>query len=856
MRSKMFRFVFLFVAVIFCHDLGVLPVSAAGNSSRETMGAASAALVTAPSTPTKADPVRSVLRMEDIMQGDAFVGHQPGQPYWSADGRSIYFMWNPDGAPSDSLHRYDLLAGTIEKVDAVVGGALPPRQHVYSRDRSLMLYVRNGDVFLHDVASGRVQQVTATLQGVSSPSFTGDERGVVWVSGNNLYRWDRQSGQLLQLTDFRSGQSRPDAAPSAQDQWLIDQQLELFDVISSRQEERALREEQQQRLQERQKAVRAQSGEDAKTGSGRYGVIPEGYHDDAVVWPVSRPKPIYTGQARVMNQQICPNERFVTYTLMTNPSGVKQTRVPVYVTESGYTEEMTAYAKVGSDQSTFRMYVYDLERDTVYPVNTSAIPGIRDVPAYMREYGYKEETLKADREVSISGPFWSDDGRYAVVNIRAQDNKDRWIMLLDPQSGELSLLDRQHDEAWVAGPGINVWRGGSMGWMPGNRRLWFQSEETGYSHLYTVDVVTGEKRALTSGSFEVYTPSLSHDKKHWYFSSNEVHPGERHFYSMPLEGGGRTRLTTMAGRHDAVVSPDGRHLAIRYSSATQPWELYLMENRRGAEPRRLTYSTTDGFLAYDWRTPELVAFSAEDGGQVWARLYMPAAEVHNGAAVIFVHGAGYLQNAHKWWSRYLREYMFHNMLADRGYTVLDIDYRGSAGYGRDWRTGIYRHMGGKDLSDHVDGARFLMEQHGVEQGRIGIYGGSYGGFITLMAMFKHPETFAAGAALRSVTDWAHYHQGYTSNILNTPVSDSLAYRRSSPIYFAEGLEGALLMCHGMIDDNVHFQDIVRLTQRLIELGKDNWELAVYPVEGHSFTETSSWVDEYKRILKLFEENLR
>ncbi|HQK71275.1 MAG TPA: prolyl oligopeptidase family serine peptidase, partial [Bacteroidales bacterium] len=174
---------------------------------------------------------------------------------------------------------------------------------------------------------------------------------------------------------------------------------------------------------------------------------------------------------------------------------------------------------------------------------------------------------------------------------------------------------------------------------------------------------------------------------------------------------------------------------------------------------------------------------------------------------------------------------------------------------RDWRTAIYRYMGGKDLDDHIDGAKYLVEEHQIDPERIGIYGGSYGGFITLMAMFTKPGVFAAGAALRPVTDWAHYNHGYTSNILNTPVADSIAYVRSSPIYYAEGLKGDLLICHGMIDDNVHFQDVVRLVQRLIELGKDNWELAVYPLESHSFREPSSWTDEYKRIFKLFERTL-
>jgi len=255
-----------------------------------------------------------------------------------------------------------------------------------------------------------------------------------------------------------------------------------------------------------------------------------------------------------------------------------------------------------------------------------------------------------------------------------------------------------------------------------------------------------------------------------------------------------------------------------------------------------------------------VTYKARDGAEVTARLYTPetvgAARDPLAPGVVFVHGAGYLQNAHRYWSSYYREYMFHHLLASRGYVVLDPDYRGSAGYGRDWRVGIYRHMGGHDLEDVVDGAKYLAAEQHVDPRRIGVYGGSYGGFITLMAMFTTPDVFAAGAALRPVTDWAHYNHSYTSSILNEPPRDAEAYRRSSPIYFAEGLKGALLIGHGMVDTNVHFQDSVRLAQRLIELRKENWELAAYPVENHAFEEETSWADEYKRILKLFERNLR
>ena len=302
----------------------------------------------------------------------------------------------------------------------------------------------------------------------------------------------------------------------------------------------------------------------------------------------------------------------------------------------------------------------------------------------------------------------------------------------------------------------------------------------------------------------------------------------------------------MAGQNNVVLNPDDQTLAIRHSYANKPWEIYLGETQ-------ITHSTTEAWASYPWRDPDIITIEASDGVQVPARIYRP--EQSNGAAVLFVHGAGYLQNVHKGWSGYFREYMFHNLLADKGYTVLDLDYRASAGYGRDWRTAIYRHMGGRDLQDYVDASRHVQNEFGIDPERVFIYGGSYGGFITLMALFTEPEHFGGGAALRSVTDWAHYNHTYTANILNTPAKDSLAHARSSPIYFAEGLEDPLLIAHGMIDTNVHFQDVVRLAQRLIELGKEDWEMALYPIEGHGFTEPASWTDEYRRILEYIERTV-
>jgi dipeptidyl aminopeptidase/acylaminoacyl peptidase len=332
---------------------------------------------------------------------------------------------------------------------------------------------------------------------------------------------------------------------------------------------------------------------------------------------------------------------------------------------------------------------------------------------------------------------------------------------------------------------------------------------------------------------------------------------------MPIAGGARQRLTVGAGSHSVAPSPDEKMLADVQSTTLRSPDLFLATACppaamcKSAPASQLTSSQTADWLAFKWIDPAIVMIPASDGIQVPAHIYRPEdiGAKPNGAAVIFVHGAGYLHNVGHFWSQYPREFMFNNYLASKGYVVLDLDYRASAGYGRDWRTAIYRFMGGRDLQDQVDASRWLEKTYRINPERVGMYGGSYGGFMTLMALFTEPRRFGAGAALRSVTDWAHYNHGYTGSILNLPQNDTLAYHRSSPIFHAEGLEDPLLMLHGMIDTNVNFQDIVRLTQRLIELGKTGWDLAVYPVEDHGFVRPSSWTDEYTRIFNHFERTI-
>ncbi|HEU4555058.1 MAG TPA: prolyl oligopeptidase family serine peptidase [Chitinophaga sp.] len=764
------------------------------------------------------------LTVSMIMRDPKWIGTSPDNVFWGPGSKTVYFTWNPEKALSDSLYMATVDNTTPLKTAAGSRDLLLAQYNgTYNRSHSLLLYSYNGDIYMLEVKTGSIRRITSTNVYESNPLFSFDEKKIVYQQEQNLYAWDIAGGATEQLTSFQKGSApadRPDDL-NQQEQYLHSQQMELMQVLKERQVK-----------QDSAKLFRkAHEPEKLRT--------------------------IYTADKNQDNVIISPDGRFITYRLYRGPTGVHTTIVPNYVTTSGFTEDISGRTKVGAAHGTFESFVYDRQRDTIIPLPTDHIPGITDQPDYLEDYTKKTGNAQAKpRPVVIHGPYWSEGGTHAMVDIRSEDNKDRWLMLLDPVTGKLKLLNRQRDEAWIAGPGIG-WAGRAyLGWIDENT-CWYQSEASGYSHLYTTNVNTLQTKAITGGRYEVQETQLSKDKQHFYIVTNETHPGEKQLYRINIDGSGKERLTHNTGAYEVSLSPDEQWIAYRYSYTNKPWELYLAANKPGAQPVQVTnLAQSAEFRSYPWRDAPVITFTARDGATVYARLYKPAAGKKNGAAVIFVHGAGYLQNAHKWWSAYFREYMFNNLLADNGYTVLDIDYRGSAGYGRNWRTGIYRHMGGKDLDDQVDGAQYLVAQQGIDAKRIGMYGGSYGGFMTLMAMFTTPDVFAAGAALRAVTDWAHYNHGYTSNILNEPFTDSIAYRRSSPIYFANGLKGHLLMCHGMVDENVHFQDIVRLTQRLIELGKDNWELAVFPVEDHGFVQPCSWTDEYKRILQLFNNTLR
>ncbi len=542
----------------------------------------------------------SMLDIKTIMQGEDFVGYLPSNIRW-VDNKTIAFSWNPEMDTLRSTYIADIQSSEVRKLNVEELKTLPPSNMDYSDDSNITVYSKNGDLFIREVETGNLNQFFNTVEVERQPTFTPDEKKVVYVSGDNYFTWDMVSGKISQLTQFKSGKPRPEKDLSKQEQWLEDDQLEYFEILRQRNEVKEVRESRNKDLN------------------------PE------------RPKVIYYGKDRLTLQDISPQLRYVVYRI-TKDAKADRTLVPDYVTQSGKVENLYSRSKVGSSQNTYESWIFDIERDTNYMISTKEIPGIYDKPAFMKDYTEEAteyvDTFSSPREVIINGPSFSDSGN-AVVVVRSMDNKDRWIMQLDLESGNLHLLDRQRDEAWIGGPGVIGWNfsTGTLGWID-DHTIYYQSEKTGYSHLYSQDIETGQQRALTSGNFEVLSVQLSKDKKTFYLTSNEENPHEQHYYHMSIAGGERTKITDAPGSYQVFVSPDEKHVAVRYSYSNQPWELFVIANQPGELMQQLTFSISEAFQDYPWREPEIITFKARDGEDVKARLYSPDGDKKNGLSTV------------------------------------------------------------------------------------------------------------------------------------------------------------------------------------------------------------------------------
>lgn len=737
------------------------------------------------------------LTIPEIMAEPSLAGQRPSGARLSPDGTKLIFLWNAEGKPKRDLYMVSTGGGTPEVILRV--SDLPARPRPPERENKLNYGVELRDEFARD------------REGPSLGGFawSPDSQKLIFSHNGDIFVLtlaDRSVKQVTFTDVVESGGRILDDGRifymQAGNSFVFDPKDSTLTQVN------------------RQVSGPGQGGPRGAAGGGGFGA---------------------GGGFSSVNDQMTKG-----YVTVSDTSKHRELSVPNYL------PELVTIQTIRRGWATQKVYAYEVNKTT--PPVEIKLPAAEGVSSFRRS-------------------AWTADGNHLLVDRIDRDTKRRQLFFVaDAGSAKqnIILVTEHTDDKWQAQLSViyephpndpNV--------------LYFTSEEDGYNHLYLAKVDIGNGKAeikqLTSGNWQVEWAKWTNDGKILYASTENTYK-ERELYLLDPATGGKTMLPSpikgMKGSFALSEKGDRQIVTYELSTWNRPGDLYVQPVCSPCSPSDAPVKLTDTipakFNSLQFTTPNFVEIASRDGKRIPAKIYLPPG--HNARSrtkypmVIFVHGAGYLQNVINGWNNYYREFMFNDMLAKTGYVVLDIDYRGSAGYGRDWRTDVYDFLGGKDYEDHIDSIDHMVANYGVDQSRIGVYGGSYGGFMAGMLVMRAPERIAAAAALRPVFDWKNYYAanpGYTAQRLGHPDKNPEWYKRSSPITYADKLEKPLLILHGVIDDNVHVQDSMQLVEKLIRLRKTKYfDLMVYPAERHGFERPESWIDEYERIHSLFEKHLR
>jgi dipeptidyl-peptidase 4 len=437
---------------------------------------------------------------------------------------------------------------------------------------------------------------------------------------------------------------------------------------------------------------------------------------------------------------------------------------------------------------------------------------------------------------------WTSDSRQAWFETldRGQENLELFRESLDDEPEERELLD--HDSAWVnATDDLRIL---------GPRQMLWTSELDGSRHIYVGMPGRPTMQQLTKGAWEVTrVECVDETAGAVYFTATEKSRVERHLYRVGIDGKGLRRLTQDDGTHEVIASPSCRFFLDTYSSLDRPRSVRLLD-REGKVVRVVAANDHPPLLDFSRATTELVTVPGPAGGQLHAMLTRPA-DLESGRkypVVVYVYGGPHEQLVRNRWGG--RNAMFHSYLASQGILVFTLDNRGSAGRGRAFERALLGRLGKVELEDQLAGVAWLKAQPFVDPERIGIWGWSYGGFMTTYAMSNAPGVFKAGAAVAPVTDWRYYDTVYTERYLKQPAANPDGYRDSSPVNQAEHLTGALLLVHGSGDDNVHWQNTLAFVDKLYKAGKP-YDLQIYPNKTHSIAGPEARTHLYRRIADHF-----
>ncbi|HEX5227860.1 MAG TPA: S9 family peptidase [Bryobacteraceae bacterium] len=451
--------------------------------------------------------------------------------------------------------------------------------------------------------------------------------------------------------------------------------------------------------------------------------------------------------------------------------------------------------------------------------------------------------LGEPRGFLIARVYWApDSARLAIERLnRVQNHLD--LFLAEAGSGEAHVILSESDSYW-----INV--NDLFSFVGKNEFLW-GSERDGFQHLYLYSLEGHERKRLTEGDWEV-TELAGIDESHEkvYYWSTEASPLERQLYSVKLNGKDRTKISREAGTHQVSLGPKAQYYLDSFSSFTEPPRVDVHEV--GGERWSTWQAPKHAADEYALQPAETVEIKAQDGKKLYGSLIKPA-KFRAGEkypAIVMVYGGPGIQDVVNAW----QGAGWEQVMAARGFVVWRLDNRGSTGRGHAFETPLYRRFGKTELEDQLEGVRYLVAQGFVDPARVGIYGWSYGGFMTLYSLLNAPDVFRAGAAGAPVTNWRNYDTIYTERYLGLPAENAEGYRASSPVDYAAKLRAKLLLLHNIEDDNVLFQNTVQMDEALEQAGK-LFEQVIYTGKSHGVTGPARR-QLLETLTEFFEKNLK
>ncbi|MBW8366636.1 MAG: DPP IV N-terminal domain-containing protein, partial [Arenimonas sp.] len=473
------------------------------------------------------------LTLDQAMAHPDWIGPPVESAWWSLDGTRAHYTLKREGSPVRDTWTLPVAGGDPVRVEGAAQADIDGAQVVYDASRRRALFVRNGDVFLRQIGGG-LQQLTRSAELEAAPRFAADGRGVVWRVGNDWFRWSPDTG-LAQPVALPRAVKDPAAAPEAD--VLRDQQLRLSAALALEKQQRD--------------ALRDQAEANRRTD------------------PTRAAAPVYLGEKiEIADTALSPDSRWLVVVTTEKGAETGQAgKMPKYVTESGYEEMEDVRVRVGRNPPLgHQLKLVDLRDGSVRDLATSDLPGITTDPLAALRKAAKLDPLKGERTVRVDTLQWNDDGSAIAVMVRAVDNKDRWIATVDLAAARLKSAHRLTDQAWIN------WNFNDFGWLPGGRTLWYLSEESGYSHLYTAVPGQPAKR-LTSGRWEASSPVWSPDGATAYVVCNRERPGDYEVCAVPGNGGDVREITALDGVEGFSLSPDGSQLLLRWSAHHTPPQL-------------------------------------------------------------------------------------------------------------------------------------------------------------------------------------------------------------------------------------------------------------------------------------------